>query len=120
MTTIFLPWPPREAHPNASRAIPQGLKDAKRGAHKTQAYYLTKQAFACRLWTAEGPIALRVTFHPPNRNRRDLDGCISAMKWGFDGLAEAMGVDDSRFTLATAMGDAAPPFGHVLVEIQPC
>ncbi len=116
---IILPWPPRDIHPNASRAIPEGAKDAKRGGHKEQAYFLTKQAFKCRLWREEGPIALRLTFHPPNRNRRDLDGCISAMKWALDGVADAIGVDDSRFTLAPAMGEAAPPFGHVLVEIAP-
>lgn len=118
MTAIFLPWPPREASPNASRAIPEAVKDAKKGAHKTQAYYLTKQAMKCRLWHNDGPIALRLTFHPPNRNRRDLDNCVASLKAGLDGVAQAMGVDDSRFTWTATIGEPAPPFGHVIVEVD--
>ncbi|MNW22505.1 hypothetical protein D3C71_2240180 [compost metagenome] len=54
----------------------------------------------------------------PNRIRRDLDGLLSAEKPRLDGIAAALGVDDSQFmpiTLDRALD--AEKKGFVLVEI---
>lgn len=40
---------------------------------------------------------MRVSFFPPDRRRRDDDGCIGAWKHGRDGMADAFGLDDHAF-----------------------
>lgn len=47
----------------------------------------------------EGKIFVWIDFYPPDRRRRDEDNAIAAMKHGLDGVANAIGVDDSRFKL---------------------
>jgi crossover junction endodeoxyribonuclease RusA len=42
---------------------------------------------------------LRFEFFPPDRRRRDIDGCIGALKAAIDGIAEALGIDDSRLAM---------------------
>ncbi len=46
---------------------------------------------------ADGKLNLTFTFYPPDNRRRDLDNVIAAFKAGFDGLADAWGVDDRHF-----------------------
>ena len=45
----------------------------------------------------EGNIPLSLVFMPPDKRKRDLDGLVSAAKAEIDGMAQALGVDDSRF-----------------------
>src|SRR5574343_158176 len=111
--TIHLPWPPRTLSPNV-----QGHWAKKASAKK--AY-----RSACRRAGEQGsgvggflpPDALlRVSlrFCPPDVRRRDLDNLLAAMKSGLDGIADAIGIDDSRFRIAV---DWAGPItgGMVLV-----
>ena len=63
-----------------------------------------------------GELPVAITFQPPNRRRRDLDGCIAAFKHGADAVAELLGVDDSRFVPTYRMG-AAVPHGAVVFEV---
>jgi crossover junction endodeoxyribonuclease RusA len=42
-------------------------------------------------------IRMAVTFYPPDRRKRDDDGCIGAIKNMRDGIADALGCDDARF-----------------------
>lgn len=105
---ITLPWPPRELSPNAR------VHWAKRAKHVK----------ACRLlayWAAvsEGPIPgakVAITFNPPDNRRRDLDGMLSQIKAFLDGIADATGVDDSKWALAITKG-AIVPGGQVVVEV---
>lgn len=46
----------------------------------------------------------------------DLDNCLSRMKAGLDGLADVLGVDDSKWTLS--LGFAPTVGGMVVVEIS--
>lgn len=51
---------------------------------------------------------VHITFFKPSRRAMDLDNCLSQMKAGLDGLAEVLGVDDSKWTLAI---EFAPDIG---------
>jgi crossover junction endodeoxyribonuclease RusA len=55
-------------------------------------------------------------FHPPDRRRWDLDNMLASVKSGLDGLADAIGVDDSFWTLSIAKGEPVPG-GAVDVQI---
>jgi crossover junction endodeoxyribonuclease RusA len=87
-----LPWPGRELSPNA------------RLHH--MAHYRAKKSFrnTCFLATKKAGIALGATpyrmdlvFFPPNARRRDRDNLLASMKSGIDGMAQALGVDDTIF-----------------------
>ena len=61
---------------------------------------------------------MSITWVAPNRIRRDLDGLLSAEKPRLDGIAAALGIDDSLFrpvTLDRALDMEKK--GFVLVEI---
>jgi crossover junction endodeoxyribonuclease RusA len=66
-------------------------------------------------------LAVHLHFVPPDRRRRDLDNLIASMKAGLDGLADALGVDDSRWKLsAEAPAAGGEVGGFVRVEVTPC
>lgn len=93
MADVVLPWPPRELHPNARPHHMQRAKAAK--AYREQSMWIAKAARASI--ASEGEVMLAVTFNPPDRRRRDLDGMFSNVKAGLDGVADALAVDDYRF-----------------------
>jgi crossover junction endodeoxyribonuclease RusA len=93
MTEIVLPWPPRELSPNARVHWARRAKAAR--AYREACYWLCKQAGIVA--PKDGRIALDVRFYPPSRRRRDDDNAIGSFKAGRDGIADALGVDDSRF-----------------------
>jgi crossover junction endodeoxyribonuclease RusA len=65
-------------------------------------------------------LALTLTFCAPDRRRRDLDNLLSALKADFDGVAQALGVDDHMFEPITLRrGEAVKP-GRVVLEIGVC
>ncbi len=93
---ISLPWPDPLLFPNRRRGkrlfdreiIAQHRFDAKisalAGRKPPIALYPTKD------------LACKISFHPPDRRRRDLDGMLSACKPYLDGIAEAYGIDDRQ------------------------
>ena len=111
--TIPLPWPPRSLHPNTRVHWSVRAKAAK--AARRDAYIIACGMGARALgWDGA---AVRLTFCPPDRRVRDLDGVLSSCKAGCDGIADATGVDDSRWSLALAWGPVVRG-GAVIVEIN--
>lgn len=116
MLTLTMPWPPRALSPNARHAHWATLARAKR-AYRGACAWAARQQGAARI---DAPaLAVSMTFVPPDRRARDLDNCIAAMKAGIDGLADVLGIDDSRWTLTAVMGEAQSG-GFVRVEVSPC
>lgn len=112
--TFDLPWPARGLHPNAR--LHWGAKSK-----------LTKQARNDAAWaaTAAGAKNLKadkldvlVTFHEPDKRRRDTDGMLSSIKASLDGLADATGIDDHKFNLSIRRGDIVRG-GLVRIEATP-
>ena len=112
---LVLPWPPRELSPNA-----------RHGHWSTLARAKQRYRFACAVQArTQGvgavqarEIAMSLVFVPPDRRARDLDNLIASMKAGLDGLADVLGVDDSRWTLAARI-DREHIGGMVRVEVSP-
>ena len=110
--TIPLPWPPRALHPNARTHWAARAKAAAKA--RADARHLA-QAVGARALGWDGA-AVRLTFCPPDRRVRDLDGVLSSCKAGCDGIADATGVDDSRWSLALAWGPVVRG-GAVIVDL---
>ncbi|MEZ2742657.1 hypothetical protein ACBP93_08500 [Paenalcaligenes hominis] len=63
-------------------------------------------------------VPLTIVFFMPDRRRRDVDGMHGAIKHHLDGIAQALGVDDSIFRPVVIDVDLDPAKkGFVLVEV---
>mgnify|MGYP003868739201 CR=1 FL=1 len=59
---------------------------------------------------------LDITFSPPTRRSFDLDNALAAAKAGFDGISDALQVDDKHWTLSIRKGDTVG--GHIFIKIS--
>jgi crossover junction endodeoxyribonuclease RusA len=115
---IRLDWPSAKLSPNARlhwRAKVGPKQDAKRRAGWAA---IAAPGFAQRrddLRAYIDPIAITVTFYPPDKRRRDRDNMIASTKAAFDGVADAFGIDDYRFHPTYKVGD---PIKGGCVEIE--
>ena len=109
---VTLPWPPSAILPN-HRA--HWSVKAKAAAKHRADCLLTCQAAGVRSlhWPAA---SVSLTFCPPDKRRRDLDGMLSASKQLLDALAQATAIDDSRFSLTLTKGEPVKG-GAIHVEI---
>lgn len=91
--TIILPWPPAALSGHAKghwRA-----KAAVTGHHRKWAIIATHAAGEIAV-PYDGDIPISITFVPPNR-RGDRTNFANRLKPAIDGIADALGVNDSRF-----------------------
>lgn len=115
---LVLPWPARALHPNARKHWGQRspvVKAARQEAH-LRAVEAGWQFLRAQL-PADGRLYVWLDGFPPNRRTRDRDGLQASMKSALDGIADAMGVNDSRFFPITDLRDPLPPHGAVHVRI---
>lgn len=113
--TIELPWPGRILSPNG-RGHYHTVARAKKAA-KNAAFLLTKGA---RIGIVAGdvPVLIKLTFHPMTKNSVDADNLVASCKAYLDGIALALGVDDSFFRLAAPVVAEPVKGGKVVVTIQ--
>ena len=57
-------------------------------------------------------------FCPPDKRRRDGHNLASSMKGAIDGIADALGIDDSRFIVSHELRDDTHPGGIVRVTLK--
>jgi crossover junction endodeoxyribonuclease RusA len=100
-----MPWPDPCLSPNARGHW--GAKSRAVKAARAYACFVAKKAGV--VVVPEGPVALAITFRPPDRRGRDMDNAIASCKAIFDGLADAMQVNDNRFRLSFVWGLPASP-----------
>lgn len=112
MSDIRLPWPPASLSGHAKghwRA-----KAAVTAKHRAWAHSATLAASDIGI-PISGDIRVVVTFYPPNR-RGDRVNFPNRMKPYFDGIAEALKVNDSRFLPTYHFRDPVKD-GEVVVSI---
>lgn len=110
---VVLPWPSRALSPNARGHWSQRSRAAK--AYRMQCFLFAKKA---GLVAPAGRILLQLEFLPPNARRRDDDNLLASFKAGRDGLADALGIDDSLFVSQVQIGEVHPG-GAVRVTLSP-
>jgi crossover junction endodeoxyribonuclease RusA len=65
-------------------------------------------------------IPVKITFYPPDNRHRDDDNMVGSFKSYRDGIADALGVNDRRFSPHYFFAEPEKP-GRVVVEIAvPC
>lgn len=108
---ITFPWPAKELNPN------------NRSHYQKKAKIKAVQRLECNIITkntkhaSRGLTPLKITFHPPDKRRRDLDNLLSSCKGMLDGMAEAMDLDDRYFRPITIdFGDIVKK-GEVTIEL---
>ena len=106
-------WPPRELHPNARIHFMAKAKITKQ--YREYARIMARQS-GIEL-PAEGKIDVYITFLPPDKRRRDMDGCLNSVKAALDGIADGLKVNDYRFRLHLDMGEPVKG-GCVRVEFE--
>lgn len=117
---ILLPYPPRELHPNGRAHWGAKARHARK--QRAEAILLAKQAGYDKMkWPTEGRLCVWITGYARDRRRRDADGLLSSIKWALDGIAETMGVDDSRFVPRPAISSETrkPPVVRIVVTEMP-
>lgn len=112
---LEMPWPSKQLSPNARQHWSAAAKAKK--AFRTRCRVLAEAQALGMVKNASGDVLVALTFFPPDRRARDLDNLLASMKAGLDGLADAMGIDDSRWRLAIEKSDTTVPGGLVLVTV---
>jgi len=108
---IALPFPSKTLSPNA-RPHWAALAKAKK------AYRWTCSLLARPLGKVDADrLHITITFNPPLPNRaRDQDNMIASFKAGADGVADTIGVDDSKWSVTHKFGEPVKN-GSVTFEI---
>lgn len=115
--TVEMPWPSAALSVNTRQHWSKRASAAR--TSRRDGWAATLQALKGKpspYASVDGPIAVCVIFRPPDMRRRDMDGMLSRCKALLDGLADALGVDDSRFVLALHRGEVHYG-GRVIVEV---
>ena len=108
---IVLPFPPASLSGHA-----KGNWHGKSAVTKKHRAWAKAAALAARPGVpGTGDITIRVRFVPPNR-RGDRVNFPNRMKPYFDGIADALRVNDSRFVPAYEFAPAEAP-GRVEIEV---
>lgn len=108
LTIISLPWPAKALSPNF-RSRSHWPRTRALATARTVAWVEVFQT------KASGKL-LTVTFNPPDKRARDLDNMIAATKAYQDGIADALGCNDSSFHPDYRIGNPTKG-GRVVVEI---
>lgn len=111
MTTITLPWPPASLSGHAKGHWRS--KSTPTAKHREWARLATLAAGVTA--PATGDIRICMYFVPPDR-RGDRTNFPIRLKPYFDGIADALGVNDARFLPSYEFGEPDPP-GRVLVTL---
>lgn len=93
---VRLPFPAPELFPNRRAGKHWGATHAAKVKAREDGHYMARME-SRHFQDNGGDIPVSIVFCPPDKRRRDLDGCLSAMKPALDGIASALGIDDSRF-----------------------
>ena len=112
---LTFPWPPSALSPNQRQHWAQLAKAKK--SYREQCWALAKHQGAHQIIAERLDIGLE--FVPPSRRKFDLDNLLARMKAGLDGLADVLGVDDSRWSIRIERSDCPVPPGFVLVTVTP-
>lgn len=115
---VTLPFPNAKLNPNNSKGVHWAATAILRKRAHADAWVLAKDAAFKALWkpTAD-TIALDITFVQPDRRRRDRDNLLAALKCSLDGVAAALGIDDSQFEPVTIRRAYGTKPGEVRIHV---
>ena len=114
---VILPWPPAATSANASGQGKWRRKSDAARDYKSDCAILCK---AARVPFLDAPAAdVTVIFCPPRNGRFDLDNMVGRAKQGLDAVAEAVGIDDGKWSSMMLERGEKTPGGAVHVYVTP-
>ena len=111
---LTLPWPPSELSPNARLHWAQLAKAKQKYRNECYLHAIAQNA---KKITADR-LEIGLEFVPPNRRKYDIDNLLARMKSGLDGLADILGVDDSKWQIRIEKAAEPVKGGEVQVTIR--
>ncbi len=115
---VELPWFPKELSPNfRSRSHWPKTRAVKRA--RQDAAWLAATAIRAAGLKGSHPASFTVqtTFHPPTAHVRDGDNLQASCKAFYDGIADAIGCNDSLFRHQEPIIGGPVKGGRIVVEI---
>lgn len=111
---IDLGWPDKVLSPNARPHFMQ-LSRVKKVARE-EAFWATRVVMPLGYQHDGSKLAFRITAYPPDKRTRDDDNVKASLKAARDGIAQALGIDDSMFAETFEWGEVKPS-GGVQIEV---
>lgn len=113
---LVLDFPPVSKLGSNSR-LHYRVKNKLMQSQKNTAWRIALAANYHRVEWPRGRLAVWIDGYPPNRIARDEDNFLAALKGALDGIARAMGVDDSVFVPFPMIHDEIRKPGEVRIKI---
>jgi crossover junction endodeoxyribonuclease RusA len=117
MIVVHLPFPAPELNPNRCKGKHWASTVALRKSARETATLLTRQASRGVTFPMGHEVSLRIVFIQPDRRLRDRDNLMASFKNSIDGIADALGIDDSAFNPITITREFGTEPGSVRIEI---
>lgn len=115
-SVIDLPWPSNKLSPNAR--IHWSYRHRAVKAARTGAAWATRAVVVPGSFNAETAIRISTTFFPPDHRSYDEDNLKARCKAIYDGIADAIGVDDRHFRHQAVKFGEPVKGGMVRVQIE--
>lgn len=115
---ITLPWPDFRLSPNF-RAGWKAKLEVKKLA-RDDGFWRAKMTGVDPPPNMKGDLSVTLTFHPPDKRRRDLDNMLASLKPSLDGICKAWKIDDSQFKVYHITWGEVIEYGEVRISIEAC
>ena len=116
MIEIIIPFPDPRLNPNRSKGTHWAATGKIRKDAREYARWMGRGVL-CPPLSENGTIAVAICFSQPDKRRRDRDNLLAALKPSLDGIADALGINDSQFGPVTINLEYGKYPGFVRVEI---
>lgn len=119
---ISFPWPDKELFPNARAHWAGKARRVRisRCAAFLKSHLAVKTQYETDWLASDEIIPYGLIIQPKDRRRRDEDNIIAALKSTLDGIAEGLGVNDSRFRLTWIQWvEPAKPASITIALLEP-
>jgi crossover junction endodeoxyribonuclease RusA len=113
---IEFPWPSNKLSPNARLHWSERSRVVK--STRQSAAWFTRAVVRPGTFVPAMPVSVVTTFYPPDKQPRDEDNLKARCKAIYDGIADAIGVDDRHFRHQRAVFGDPIKGGKVVVEIE--
>lgn len=116
MARIELPWPHKDLSPNAR--VNWKVKHRHASALRIKAGWAAVAGTRGVTFQPDQQIRVTTTFFPPDRRSYDEDNLKARMKSAYDGIADAIGVDDKWFRHQPVQIGEVIKGGRVVVALE--
>jgi crossover junction endodeoxyribonuclease RusA len=113
VTEIVLPFPAKILWPNG-----RGHWAEKGRETKKHRLWALGAALSLRLPKPEGRVNVSLTIHPKTAHAIDADNAVASCKAYLDGIAQALGVNDSTFNAPSVFYGLPVKGGKVIITLD--